>query len=949
MSLAPKPTGKSPGLTKMQWMALVLFAASAVASVVAAALGWWPVAVLGLVLVAAVLLGVQMFGFSQLTRRMQSRLDRLVTNPRSSSHAAVRSQAAAPREEHASDLVANEVLGQWAKSLRSRPGRLNWFIMLARETRSRGARDVLALCATRGTCRYRDLVKIADQTRLHPGAHEELAKLRRVLWRPGFFALARVLYSQRSSEWDLRNCLTFYELADRLYGLDDVFDGVDRSLYSDLLTWDGQYSRADELLDYAEDNEWRADSQRFLQFNAVNPNVTGVDYKRQEWLTRVNARFADSDLQPLEFPEGQAPSFFNIATTAPVLTEEDLPLVSIIMPIYEPDEATDVAIASLLNQSWSNIEVLIIDDASPATFPDGSPTPYRAQLEAWADRDSRIKLTLCAENRGAYAVRNDAFEVAKGEFVTVADKDDWHHPQKIERQARELIANPAKNANIVNWVRVDEDLKFLVRWGPDRVVHPSFASIMYRREVVKADLGYWDAVRKSADGEYRTRYEITYGEKLVAEDMVPLAFSLLGEGNLTSNDFGLGYRHPDREIYQDAYTAWHEQVQLGASGFLPKNSEDRAWIGPPSFLPDRDKTQVPHYDVIYLSEFGLWGGNSLSLVQEIHASLSAGLRVGVIPLQNGLVPGAARRRMVPELRRLFLEGSVDRLHLQRNVTTDLIVIHWPAIMQLLPSEPSSIQARKLITVANEAPAVLSAVYSGYDVHDVAENCFETFGTRPYWAAQSTIMRQSLAKLVPAREMVPGLWHGVGDPIRRPLTKTFVESRVPVVGRPWDEEELNWPTSSKERKELFPKDGSRTVSIRSQLSALQRQEILSGSQVPEGWIIQDHSVSGFQEYLDEIDFLLIYPAEEWDESIEPSVVEALRAGTVCIASPHLEKEYGDALLYASPSELRQVMKACFNDDSYSAQRERGFAFIAEHRSAAEYLEVLRTHAEAAVEH
>lgn len=941
MSLARKQTGNRPILTKMQGAALGLFGAAAAAAVVGTMTGSWTVAILGLVLLFAVVLGVEMFGFSQLTRRMQTRMDRIEASASRPATPAPRPQAIVPREEAVSDLATNDVLIHWAKLLRSRPGRLNWFIMLARETRSSGARDVLALCATRGTCRYRDLVKIADQVRLAQGTHDDLAKLKRVLWRPGFFALARVLYSQRSSEWDLRNCLTFFELGERLYGL-EVFDGVDRSLYSDLLTWDGQFSRADDVLDYTESIDWRADSQKFLQLNAVNPNVTGLAHKQTEWLTRLNSRLAESELVSLEFPEAESPSFFNIRTSVPTLDEGDLPLVSVIMPIYEPDAATDVAIQSLLSQSWTNIEVLIMDDASPQTFADGTATPFRAQLQSWAARDSRIRLTFCEQNRGAYPVRNDGFDMARGEFVTVADKDDWHHPQKIERQARELMANPDKNANIVNWVRVDQNLKFLVRWGPDRVVHPSFASIMYRREVVKDDLGYWDAVRKSADGEYRTRYEVTYDEKLVAQDPVPMAFSLLGQDNLTSNDFGLGYRHPDREIYQDAYKAWHENVRLGAPGFLPKNSEQRKWVGPPSFLPARDNTQVPHYDVIYLSEFGLWGGNGLSLVQEIEAALSAGLRVGVIPLQNGLVPSAARRRMVPELRRLFLEGRVDRLHLQRKVTTDLLLIHWPAIMQLLPSEPSTIQAGKLVTVANEVPAIFSEVYNGYDVHDVAENCLEIFGVRPHWAAQSHFVKEQLGKLVPAREIVAELWRGIGSPIQRPLSKTFSSAKSPTVGKPWDEEELNWPASRRERDLLFPRDESLRVSIRGHMNALQRRGLLSANELPAGWTVQDHSVSTFQQYLAEVDFLLVYPAELWDESIEPSVVEALRAGIVCIGAPHLESVYGDAILYAEPQGLHETLQSHWHEELYSAQRELGFEFLRDQRSTEQYLEVLNAH-------
>jgi len=920
----------------MQVAALGLFGFAAAGAVVSATLNWWPGAVLGLMVASAVLLGVQMFGFSQLTRRMSARLDRVVAAKVEPAPAPIQ-----PVEQPIPELVADDVLAQWAKLLRSRPGRLNWFIMLARETRSRGARDVLALCASRGKWRYRDLVSVADQTRLHATTQEELIPLKRVLWRPGFFALGRVLYSQRSSEWDLRDSLTFYELAADLYGLEESFDGVDRSLYSDLLTWDGQYARATAVLDYTEETDWRADSQKFLQLNAVNPNVTGIKYKRDEWVTRLNDRFAESGLAPLEFPVGELPSFYNISTSVDPLKEEDLPMVSIIMPIYEPDAATDVALQSLINQSWTNIEILVFDDASPSQYSDGRPTPYRAQLRDWAERDSRIKLTFCETNRGAYAVRNDAFEAAVGEFVTVADKDDWHHPQKIERQARELMSSPEKNANIVNWVRVDEDLKFLVRWGPDRVVHPSFASIMYRREEIKTTLGYWDSVRKSADGEYRTRYEIAYGEKLVAKELIPLAFSLLGDGNLTSTDFGLGYRHPDREIYQDAYTAWHQGVKSGSPSYLPKDNAEREWIGPPSFLSERDKTQVPHYDVIYASEFGLWGGNSLSLMQEIEASLSQGFKVGIIPLQNGLVPGAARRRMVPELRRLFLDGRVDRLHLQRKVTTDLLVIHWPAVMQLLPSEPSAITANNVVAVANDVPSVLSEIYNGYDVHDVSENCFQTFGVRPYWAPQSALMRKQLAKVIPSSSLLEHLWVGIAEVSEQLPVRTRDFDAVPIVGRPWDEEELNWLVTPQERESVFPTDGSTSIHIRANASALQRHGIVHQDEIPDNWSIEGFSSSSFQEYVRGLDFLAVYPSETWDKSIEPSVIEALKEGVVCIASPSLEAEYGDALIYAAPDSFKETLESMLVEENYNAQVKRGLDFLSAARGTERYRELLES--------
>lgn len=857
------------------------------------------------------------------------------------------------------DLPVDDVLEHWARELRTRPGRLQWFTRFARGARSHGARDVLALCATRETADLRRLTRAVDQAFLAPGGaapgratgddgddavlQARLTRLDRALWRPGVLALARVLYSQRLGEQDLRTALRLYELVDRVHGVADGFEGVDRSLYSDLLTWAGRYSRAEEVLDHPEEHAERACSQRFLQLNAVNPALTGTREHRAAWLERLNEIYAEQGLVGLELAAGESPSFGALRGQPAPAVEDGLPLISVIMPIFEPNAATDAAIRSLLAQSWTNLEILIIDDASPAHLADGAPTPYRAQLQDWAEADPRIRVLFREENRGAYAVRNEGFDRARGEFVTVADKDDWHHPQKLERQARELMAHPDRPASIVNWIRADEDLRFLIRWGPDRAVHPSFASTMFRREEVGSTLGHWDEVRKSADAEYRARCETVYGTRVVPEETVPLAISLLGEGNLTSSDFGLGYWHPDREMYQDAYAGWHEEIAAGASPHLPKRQDDRRWIAPPSFLPDHDAAEAPHYDVVFLSECGLPGGNELALVQEIEAALAAGLRVGVVPLANGLHREASKRRMTPQLRRMVLDGRVDRLHLRRRASVGLLVVHWPTVLQLLPDGPAELEVGELVVVADQLPATLSRVHHGYEVDDVAAVCERLVGRRPQWAPQSSVVRDRLAGLVPPGELLDVDWTSPapaaavsgaerqsrrsGDGVGTPL----------VLGRPWDDAELSWPTSRAVREEILPRDGSAQIVLRADRGTLVRRGVLdSAEELPAGWHVAEIGDTTFGEYLAEIDVLLCFTADAWDETLEPSILEALAAGVVCLGPPTLRQVYGEAIVACEPGEVRQALRRLDDGAEREAQRRRGTAFLERERGRAAYV-------------
>lgn len=913
-------------LTLLHWTVLGVFGFFAAASFVFAVLQLTPLVVLNVMGAIGTLLLVQIYGVRVLSRRVRGRSAAVVAKRSPST--------AQPAKQSVEPAGPPSALSAWAANLRSRPGQLTWFTRMARETKNVGARDVLALTASSGALDYRALMRAVDAARVGRRRSESAAALQRRLWKPALFSLARVLYSQRLSTQDLMDCLKLYELAEDLYDVENFLEGQDRSFYADLLTWDGQTLKAEQVLSLPEERPDRAYSQAFLGLNAVNPVVTRNPHKAGEWLGRLNEKFEEAGFAPLSFKDPQNPSFYEIVTNASPVEGEEMPLVTVIMPIYEPNEATDVAIRSLLNQTWSNLEILIVDDASPQCDADGNPTGFREQLTAWESEDDRIRVVFCEENRGAYSVRNDAFDMARGDFVTIADKDDWHHPQRIEYQARDLRDTPEKAGNIVNWVRVDESMKFLVRWGPDRVIHPSFASIMYRTQEVKETLGYWDPVRKSADNEYRTRFELAYGTKLIADVSVPLAFSLLGEGNLTSNDFGLGYRHPDREIYQDAYRVWHENITAGASSHLDYTPGERRWVAPPSFLPQRNKDHIPHYDVVYLSEFGLWGGNTLSLLQEIEAALAQGLSVGIIPLQNGLISTAAKRRMIPELQQMFLDGRVDRLTLDRKATAGRLIIHWPPVVQLLQGTEAALVPQDVIVVANRAPAVLSAGSASYDLSDVAANVAAMFGRRPRWAAPSPHAIRELRSLIPTDDVLSDPWDSPAEPLRRPLPTGIADGRAPMVGRPWSEEEANWPEPSR-RDVMFPRDGAYGVSLRANLNTLYTQKILARGEMPESWSVRDHSVSGFAEYLDELDFLLVHTRELWDESVEPSIVAALRAGVVCIAPAELQEQYGDALVYAGPKDVPSAVSELWEADLYAAQQERGFRFLEDHRTAAGY--------------
>lgn len=117
-------------------------------------------------------------------------------------------------------------------------------------------------------------------------------------------------------------------------------------------------------------------------------------------------------------------------------------LISIIIPVYNVKNYVSEAIESVINQTYKNIEIIIIDDGSN----DGS----EKICDDYAKKDSRIKL-IHQKNQGLSVARNKGLEIMTGKYVGFLDSDDAYHPKMIERLYDITIENNVECA-ICNYV-----------------------------------------------------------------------------------------------------------------------------------------------------------------------------------------------------------------------------------------------------------------------------------------------------------------------------------------------------------------------------------------------------------------------------------------------------------------------------------------------------------------
>lgn len=106
-------------------------------------------------------------------------------------------------------------------------------------------------------------------------------------------------------------------------------------------------------------------------------------------------------------------------------------LVSIIMPSWNTEQFIGESIRSVLNQTYKNWELLIVDDCS---------SDNTDEIVA-SFSDPRIKYIKARKNKGAALARNKALRIAKGEWIAFLDSDDLWMPDKLEKQLEFMLSN----------------------------------------------------------------------------------------------------------------------------------------------------------------------------------------------------------------------------------------------------------------------------------------------------------------------------------------------------------------------------------------------------------------------------------------------------------------------------------------------------------------------------
>ena len=125
-------------------------------------------------------------------------------------------------------------------------------------------------------------------------------------------------------------------------------------------------------------------------------------------------------------------------------------IYSVIVPIYKVEKYLEKCITSILNQSFTDFELILVDDGSPDSCPQ--------ICDNFASKDSRVRV-IHKKNGGLVSARNIGIQAAKGDYICYVDGDDWIHKDMLSEIYKASIQKYSPDMIIFGIVKLFADRK----------------------------------------------------------------------------------------------------------------------------------------------------------------------------------------------------------------------------------------------------------------------------------------------------------------------------------------------------------------------------------------------------------------------------------------------------------------------------------------------------------
>ena len=206
------------------------------------------------------------------------------------------------------------------------------------------------------------------------------------------------------------------------------------------------------------------------------------------------------------------------------------PFVSVIVPVYNGAKFLSEAVASIRQQNYHPLEIIIVDDGS---------TDETAELVTGLGKDIRYAYQ---RNSGPAAARNKGLEMARGEIITFLDVDDLWPPDKLRIQVARLVNDPNLDVVLgrIQFIRLPGAAEFQMQGPNNTRVNVHLGSGAFRKSVFDKVGVFDETLRYSEDHDWFLRAR-EQGVSMTIVEQVTLHYRLHGN-NMTQDKNAKGFQ-----------------------------------------------------------------------------------------------------------------------------------------------------------------------------------------------------------------------------------------------------------------------------------------------------------------------------------------------------------------------------------------------------------------------
>lgn len=677
-------------------------------------------------------------------------------------------------------------------------------------------------------------------------------------------------------------------------------------LQVELLAETGQFDRAGTVI--SEARALYGKRYEHLSVDITNPFVNPSGVSTEEWLEGFNKPFRKSGLAGIQLAENEeGPPFDRLEAVPSYGPMPDGPQVSVIMTSYAPDEkAFELAARSILNQSWQNLELVVVDDATPGGAP--------GILRELANDDPRVKVIQLDENRGTYFARNVGLRSAVGQYVTGQDSDDWSHPERIYRQVRAL-QNASETVGVVTKATRSDDNLFRILRGidPERLCE---VSLMFPADLGREIGGYLES-RKGADSEFRLRLELFSGKSVQLVDE-PLYLTRLSTGSLSRSDFKRGWAHQNRRAFSNLIKHWHKVATQRELVLDSQQSGSNAI--PPKFRSNPSNTRS--FEYVFMADWRNDDAETRSALSEVEALQLAGKSVGILQSSGFFSDTGHAARLSSLVQSRINSGEISLVIPDENAEIENLIIRNAEVLQFAQANLFRGIVERLFIIANQPPSSWDGSSPVYHTELCSAFALDEFGAQPVWLAQDLAIHRYLTLyggkievwpvLLPYVLPIAGHWKKIAQ--KRP------NRRHTVIGRHARNIGALWPEDSETVNTLWPAENDRNVEVRTLGDAQCYLEKFDRDFYPNNWVSYRAGDISQDAFYSSIDSFVYFPDANWPQEFCAEALVAFLHGCTVILPPQFETTHRNCAIYPNVEDVPQLIqeKCPSNQSAFAGQ-------------------------------